>query len=146
MRGAWPVLSMLIVTGCLWLEGKPPDKIIDTPPIEEQALVSHCTPHEGQGRPVLLGAPWGPREFGCRVRADATTIWRVDFDELGVGGFDLATGTESVTLVRDALPWYPAPYAASVEMRAGGDGREVTYTWRLVVLPDENLLFTEPSL
>jgi hypothetical protein len=140
------LIVVLGLAGCLWLEGLPPDKIINAPPIEEQALVSHCAPHEGQGRPVLLGTNWGPRTFGCRLRGDAATSWRVQFDDLDVGGFDVGQGAEEVTLDRAALPWHPAPYSALLSMRAAADGREVTYTWRLIVVPDEATLFEESTL
>lgn len=143
-RAPWLVgTAWLGAAGCFWIPGFPPDKVLDNPGDPNRDIVSHCTPHEGQGRPVLLSRDLGPRTFGCRFRPDVEPEWTLDFESGTPISMTLGQGVERVVIDRGALPWSPEPYGALLRMRVPGDGREVTYSWRLVVVPHPADLFED---
>lgn len=135
--------GFVVLAGCLWIPGFPPDKILRDPDDNDSAVVSHCTPHEGQGRPVLLSTSWGPREFSCRFRADAEPTWTIEFEDGTHLPLVVGAGVSRVEVTREALPFSPEPYSVVLRMTVPGDGREVTYSWRLIVVPHPDDLFEQ---
>lgn len=129
------------LSGCLWIPGFPPDREQPTPEeSEDNRNVSHCSPHHAPTRPVLLGVQFAPVNFRCRIRDPSTALWRIEFGDTAVGGYDLGSGVPSLTLDRADLPWHPLAYDAELQLEVRGQGESDIRRWSITVLPDPDAL------
>jgi hypothetical protein len=138
----WLLAVFATQPGCLWYVFLP-DKADPPPdPIDTREL-SHCRPHQGATRPVLLGETTGERTFACRLRNPADAVWMLSFPALGIE-YVLAEGVDALTLARRDLPHATRPFEGFLELRLQEGG--VTSTWRIVVVPHVDELFSEDAL
>ena len=145
------IASVASLSGCLWIPGLFKEKADPPPPTPDNRPLSHCRPHTGEPRPVLLGQQTGERTFQCRIKDVAQAEWRVSFSDpiqarlpsLAVSPFILGQGVDEVRLAVDDLPISPAPYEALLELRLREDGS--SQTWRLIVIPHPDAAFPEPD-
>lgn len=129
------------LTGCLWIPGLFKEKADPPPPAPDNRPLSHCRPHTGAPRPVLLGEQTGERLFQCRIKDVAQAEWKITFPEplqpqlpeLAVTPYVIAVGVDGIRLTPDDLPFSTAPYEAFVELRLREDGS--SQTWRVIVIP-----------
>lgn len=143
-----PALLLLLLacgSGCIWLPNWPfPDTIVPGEDFEENdsQLLSHCSPHQDPGTPVLLRRDAGPISFSCRVRNDQdnafraadTVLWEILLPaNSGLRDSVIATGVERVDLYADDLPWSPRSYRAELKISVGRGTTTQTSRWLLIV-------------
>ena len=129
------------LSGCLWIPGLFKEKADPPPPAPDNRPLSHCRPHTGPSRPVLLGDQTGERSFQCRIKDVGQAEWTVRFPDrlqpqlppLAVTPYILAQGVDELRLNAGDLPRSPAPYEASIELRLREDGS--SQSWRVIVVP-----------
>lgn len=144
----------MTLSGCLWIPGLFKEKADPPPPTPDNRPLSHCRPHTGSPRPVLLGEQTGERVFQCRIKDVGQAEWTVTFSEpiqnqlpeLAVSPYVLGQGVDEVRLRAADLPFSPAPYEAFVTLRLREDGS--SQTWRVIVIPhpDDAFPIVDPTV
>lgn len=108
----------------------------------DSQLLSHCSPHQDPGTPVLMRRDGGPVSFTCRVRNDQDDVFRAADSVLwevllpatsGLKDYVVATGVERIELYPDDLPWSPRPYRAELKISVGRGTTTQTSRWLLIV-------------